>query len=204
MYTNLIYTVGHSNHDIDYFRELLEYFGINCLIDVRSVPSSAYNPQFNKEPLSAYLKRCDVMYLHFGHEFGARHTESEVLDNSGKVDFDKVRQSTFFLSGVERLKTGLNKGYTIALMCSEAEPFDCHRFSLISYYLVRNGFTVKHILKDKTIVDNGELEKRLLKIYDKKIPKPDLFRPVALSPGEQLDFAYRLRGHDVAFDTSSV
>jgi len=201
---NMIYTIGHSNHEIDYFEGMLGVFGVNCIIDVRSVPASAYSPHFNREPLSAYLKRRNIMYLHFGQEFGARHTEPEVLDESGKVDFDKVRQSSLFLSGVERLRAGLDKGYTVALMCSEADPFDCHRFSLISYYLARNGFTVKHILKDKTAIDNSELEKRLLKTYDKHIPKPDLFNPVALSPEEQLDCAYRMRGRDVAYDTSGT
>ncbi|HEX2934463.1 MAG TPA: DUF488 family protein [Bacteroidales bacterium] len=198
---NIVYTVGHSNHQIDYFRELLEAHEINCVIDVRSVPASAYNPHFNKETLSNYLKYHKINYLHFGEEFGARHTEKELLDDFGKVDFDKVRQSEKFLLGVERLRTGLSKGFTVALMCSESEPFDCHRFSLISYYLVRNGFIVKHILKDKSVVDNSELESRLLKKYDKVIPKPTLFDSKVLSPSEQLNMAYRFRNMEVAYDT---
>jgi uncharacterized protein (DUF488 family) len=200
--SNTIYTIGHSNHEIVYFAEMLELFGINCVIDVRSVPASAYSPHFNREPLGAYLKLRNIAYLHFGSEFGARRAEPEVLDKSGKVDFDKVRKSSSFLSGVERLKAGLNRGYVGALMCSEAEPFDCHRFSLISYYLARNGFTVKHILKDKTAIDNSVLEKRLLRIYDNRIPKPDLFNPVELSPNEQLERAYQMRGRDVAYSST--
>ncbi len=199
--SNLLYTIGHSNHTIDYFRELLEAHGVNCVIDVRSVPASAYNPQFNKESLGNYLKCNEITYLHFGAEFGARHIETELLDGSGKVDFDKVRKTEKFLSGVERLKGGLSKGFTIALMCSEAEPFDCHRFSLISYYLVRNGFDVRHILKDKTVIENSELERRLLKKYDKVIPKPTLFDTKELSATEKLNMAYRLRNMEVAYDT---
>jgi uncharacterized protein (DUF488 family) len=199
--SNTIYTVGHSNHTIEYFKELLETFNINCLIDVRSLPASAYNPQFNKESLSGYLKAYQINYLHFGEEFGARHTEPELLDDFGKVDFDKVRKTEKFLSGINRLKNGLSKGNTIALMCSEAEPFDCHRFSMISYYLVRNGFDVKHILKDKSIIDNQELENRLLKKYDKVIPKPNLFDDRVLSFTEQLNFAYKFRNREVAYDT---
>ena len=197
----MIYTIGHSNHDIEYFRDMLVEHGVSCVIDVRSVPASAYSPHFNKEPLSAYLKRHNIMYMHFGREFGARQTQPEVLDESGKVNFDAVRKTELFQSGVQRLKDGLDKGYVIALMCSEAEPFDCHRFSLISYYLARNGLSVKHILKDKTVIDNSTLEKRLLKNYAKQVPQPDLFDPAAISPEEQLDFAYRLRGQDVAYDT---
>jgi uncharacterized protein (DUF488 family) len=198
---NLVYTIGHSNHPIDYFKELLEAHTINCVIDVRSVPASAYNPQFNKDSLTNYLKYNNITYLHFGDEFGARHTEKSLLDDSGKVDFDKVRKSDKFLSGVDRLKGGLSKGFTVALMCSEAEPFDCHRFSLISYYLVRNGFIVRHILKDGTLIENSELEMRLLKKYDKKIPKPTLFDPLILSETEQLNLAYRFRNMEVAYDT---
>jgi uncharacterized protein (DUF488 family) len=198
---NLVYTIGHSNHSIDYFNELLGAHGINCVIDVRSVPASAYNPQFNKESLSNYLKYNNITYLHFGDEFGARHTEKDLLDESGKVDFDKVRKSDKFLAGIERLKGGLSKGFTVALMCSEAEPFDCHRFSLISYYLVRNGFIVRHILKDSTLIENSELEIKLLKKYDKKIPKPTLFDPLILSETEKLNIAYRLRNMEVAYDT---
>jgi len=198
---NLIYTVGHSNHQIDYFKELLDAFEINCLIDVRSMPASSYNPQYNKESLSNYLNHYKINYLHFGNEFGARHTEKELLDDFGKVDFDKVRKTEFFLSGVNRLRLGLSKGFKIALMCSEAEPFDCHRFSMISYYLVRNGFDVKHILKDKSIIDNSELEKRLLKKYEKIIPRPTLFDNKVLPLFEQLNLAYRFRNMEVAYDT---
>ena len=199
--SNLIYTIGHSNHKIDYFKELLDAYQIDCLIDVRSMPASAYNPQFNKESLSNYLKYYKINYLHFGEEFGARHTEKDLLDDFGKVDFDKVRKTEKFLSGVNRLKIGLSKGFKIALMCSEAEPFDCHRFSMISYYLVRNGFYVKHILKDKSLIDNSELEKRLLKKYEKSIPKPTLFDSKVLSLIDQLNLAYRLRNMEVAYDT---
>ncbi len=201
MVSNLVHTIGHSNHSIDYFKELLFTFKINCLIDVRSLPASAYNPQFNKETLSNYLKAYNINYLHFGEEFGARHTEQELLDEAGKVDFDKVRRTEKFLSGITRLQNGLSKGHIIALMCSEAEPFDCHRFSMISYYLVRNGFEVKHILKDKSIIDNSELEKRLLKKYDKVIPKPTLFDDRVLSFTEQLNLAYKFRNKEVAYDT---
>lgn len=201
LFNNVVYTIGHSNHPIDYFRELLGAHDINCVIDVRSLPASAYNPQFNKDQLSSFLKYHTISYLHFGEEFGARHSEKELLDDFGKVDFDKVRASDKFLLGMERLKKGLAKGYKVALMCSESEPFDCHRFSLISYYLVRNGFIVKHILKDKSLTDNAELEKRLLTKYDKLIPKPNLFDNKILSHVEQLNLAYRFRNMEVAYDT---
>jgi len=193
-----IYTLGHSTHSPEYFLELLKTYSINCVIDVRSVAASSYNPQYNKEPLSDFLKNNGITYLHFADEFGARHTDPDLLDEEGKVDFEKVRKSWLFKNGVERLWSGLDKGFIIALMCSEGEPFDCHRFSMISVALEKDGLVVKHILKDKTIKSNGELEKQLLKKYDKKIPRRDIFQP-NISADDQLKVAYKLRNKEIAY-----
>ena len=198
----VIYTVGHSTHQLDFFLELLKKYSINCLIDVRSVAASSYNPQYNKEPLSNFLKKNGITYLHFAEEFGARHTDPELLDNEGKVDFEKVRKSWAFKNGVERIWQGLDKNYIITLMCSEGEPFDCHRFSMISIALEKDGFEVKHIMKDKTIKSNVQLENILLKKYDSKIPKPDIFTP-DVSLDDQLQAAYRLRNREIAFSPYS-
>jgi uncharacterized protein (DUF488 family) len=197
-----IYTVGHSNHSIELFLDIITSFSITCIIDVRSVPASSYSPHFNKENLQNSLKNVNIQYMHFGEEFGARHTEPEFLDTFKKVDFEKVRASSLFLTGVERLKSGLNKGYTISLMCSEADPFDCHRFSMISCYFARNGYSVHHILKDKSFITNEELEEKLLKKYVKQIPQTNLFE--VWSEKEQLQLAYRLRNKDVAYDTLNI
>ena len=196
--TPTLFTVGHSNHSADYFGELLDAFGVTCVVDVRSTAASAYNPQFNKEPLAAFLKARGVTYLHFAAEFGARHTDPALWDADGRVDFEKVRQSDAFRTGVERLRKGLEGGYTISLMCSEAEPFDCHRFAMVSKYLAENGFDVQHILKDKTAVPNADLEDELLVKYRKRIPQPSLFEP-AVSRQAQLDAAYRLRNADIGW-----
>jgi len=192
----IIYTVGHSTHQLDYFLELLKEYGVNCIIDVRSVAASSYNPQYNKEPLTNFLKRNGIQYLHFAEEFGARHNDPDLLDDEGKVDFTKVRKSWAFKNGVERIWQGLDKGFTISLMCSESEPLDCHRFSMVSIALDKDGFDVKHIMKDKSIKTNAELENQLLKKYDKKLPKPDMFNP-NISLDDQLKEAYRLKNKEI-------
>jgi uncharacterized protein (DUF488 family) len=199
---HIIYTIGHSTHPLDYFLELLKTYKVNCVVDVRSIAASSYNPQYNKEPLSNFLKNNDVTYMHFAEEFGARHGDPELLDSEGKVDFEKVRKSWNFQKGIERLWQGINKGYTMALMCSESEPFDCHRFSMISIALEKDGFDVEHILKDKTLRSNAQVESQLLKKYEKKIPKPDMFEPnVTLE--DQLKFAYRLRNKEIAYSPNA-
>jgi len=198
----IIYTVGHSTHPLEKFLDLLQKFSITCLVDVRSVAASSYNPQFNKEPLANFLKDNGIIYLHFAEEFGARHTDPDLLDEEGKVNFEYVRKSWNFKNGVERIWQGLDKGYTIALMCSESEPFDCHRFSMVSIALQKDGFEVKHILKDKTLKTNAQLEALLLKKYEKKIPQPDMFQP-NITTDDQLKVAYRLRNKEIAYSPYS-
>ena len=197
-----IYTVGHSTHPIEVFLDLLKAYSINCLIDVRSVAASSYNPQYNKEPLTNFLKTNGITYMHFAEEFGARHTDPDLLDDEGKVNFELVRKSWNFKQGVERLWQGIDKGFTIALMCSESEPFDCHRFSMVSIALEKDGFDVKHILKDKTLKTNAQLESQLLKKYEKKIPQPDMFQP-NITLEDRLKAAYRLRNKEIAFSPYS-
>lgn len=193
-----VYTVGHSNHSIEYFLELLHSQGINCLIDVRSLPASSYNPQFNKEVLENILKRNGIIYLHFGEEFGARHDDKDLMDEDGTVNFEYFRKTFQFQSGVERVDIGISKGYKIALMCSEGDPLECHRFSMISVYLEEIGITVKHILKDKTVKLHSQLEKELLKKYKKKLPQPSLFEP-NINEKDQLKYAYKLHNKEIGW-----
>ena len=198
METPVIYTVGHSTHPIEYFLKLIQEYAIDCLVDVRSVAASARNPQYNKQPLANYLKNNNITYLHFAEEFGARQTDPDLLDENGKVDFEKVRKSWHFKHGVDRLWAGIEKGHKIALMCSESDPLDCHRFSMITVALQREGFQVRHIMKDKTLKNTSDLEKVLLKKYAAKVPQPDMFQP-NVTIEDQLKVAYRLRNTDIAF-----
>ncbi len=112
-----IFTVGHSTHEINYFIDLLKTHGVNCVVDVRTLAVSSFNPQYNKANLSVSLKDKGITYIHMPEEFGARHADP-ALQTDGRIDFDKVRKSEAFHKGVERLNHGVNKGFTIALMCS--------------------------------------------------------------------------------------
>lgn len=195
-----LFTVGHSNHDAIYFLELLQSQDINCIVDVRSTPASSYNPQFNRQPLSAFLKREGIAYLHFGEEFGARHENAELLSETGQLDFKKFQATAVFLRGVQRLRKGLEKGFRIALMCSEADPLACHRFSMIASFLVeREGLEVLHILKDKTLKSHQNMEKVLLERFKKKLPQPNLFNP-KLGEKERLEAAYRLHNEEIGWN----
>jgi uncharacterized protein (DUF488 family) len=193
-----VYTVGHSKHTIAYFVELIKSQKINCVVDVRSVAASRYNPQFNKAFLHNFLQNQGITYLHFDKEFGARQADPSVLDEDNKVNFEKFRETSAFKNGVNRLEQGIEKGFTIALMCSEADPMDCHRFVMITAGLKQFGFTINHILKDKTIMTNADLEAELLKKFAKKLPQPTIFEPL-ISTETQLMTAYRLRNKQIGW-----
>lgn len=179
------------------FLSLLQSAGITCVVDVRTVAASAYNPQYNKVPLTAYLKKNGINYLHFADEFGARH-ENPALQTNGQVDFKKVQQSAAFRAGVQRLESGLARGFVIALMCSEADPLECHRFSMVTRYLHDSGYPIRHILKDSSVLSTEELEAELLTKYKKKIPQPSLFEP-DVSRVKQLDTAYRCANDEIGW-----
>ncbi len=159
-----IYTIGHSTNTIEVFIEYLRYHKIDTIVDVRSIPYSRFANQFNKEALSVTLKQKDIFYIPMGENLGARYNEKELLFEDGKVDFSKVVTTNKFKDGISRVETGIKKGYKIALMCSEKNPIECHRFSLISNYLHIKGYEVKHIVENK-IFEHKLLQDRLLDYY---------------------------------------
>ncbi|MFQ3597146.1 MAG: DUF488 domain-containing protein [Chloroherpetonaceae bacterium] len=196
----MLFTIGHSTHRVEVFVERLHAYQITCLIDVRSSPYSRICPQFNKPVLSKILQAEQILYAHMPDELGARRTEKAFLDADGKVDFEKVRNSTLFKRGVERVKNGLVQGFQIGLMCAEANPMDCHRFSLIARGFSDAGVEVQHILKDGSLISNELLEEDLLAMYRSKLPTETLFSP-APTREELLSIAYKLRNKDVAFSS---
>jgi hypothetical protein len=171
---------------------------VNCIVDVRSIAASRFNPQYNKKALQDSLAKNNVLYMHFEKEFGARQTNPEVLNDAGQVDFEKVKQSKEFQNGVSRLKDGIGKGYTIALMCAEAEPLDCHRFGMITPALKESGFDVKHILKDNSLISTDVLEVQLVQKFKKKISTTDLYADTR----EQLKIAYKLLNAHMGYKPS--
>ena len=195
-----LYSIGHSSQTQEEFLALLMQHGINCIVDVRSVPASKYTPQFNQETLKWFLKSHDIQYLHFGDEFGARRTDC--LDEHGQVNFEQAVKTPNFQQGVIRLMTGLKKGYRIALMCSEADPLECHRFSMVSRYFYDQGVDVQHILKDGILASHASLEKEMINqfLHSRKyhLPEIDLLFG-SYSEEEQRKDAYRLKNKEIGY-----
>lgn len=194
-----LYTVGHSNGTAEELLNLLRLAGINCLVDVRSVPASTYNPQFNNEALSRFLKENGLYYLHFGEEFGARRNDAII---NGQVNFEKAVTTEAFLRGVTRIENGLAKGFAISFMCSEANPLSCHRFSMVSRFFYDKGYDVFHILHSRDIKSHEELERTMIQSYlNKRNPilreVDDLFGDY--SKDDQRRDAYRLKNEEIGY-----
>ena len=201
-----LYTIGHSNQSFEELLQMLQTMRIQVVIDVRSVPASKYTPQFNREPLQAALKQTGIHYLWFGNEFGARRTDS--LDADNKVDFEKAVQTEAFLQGTERVLNGLQKGYTISLMCSEAHPLECHRFAMVSRWFFEHGIDVQHIVHDENnqtiAIPHKQLQDEMIAEYvrKKKIPQvqpPDMFGENECTKEQQIVLAYRQKNKEIAY-----
>ena len=192
------FTIGHSDHTIEYFIELLKKQNINCLVDIRSSPYSQHTPQFNRELLIGALKKENILYLYMGNTLGGRYTNPELLFPDGKVNYDKVKQTTTFVRGIERVIEEIKRGNRLALMCSEKEPFDCHRFILVACELEKRGIVVKHIMENGNLILNTNLEKKLLTKYKEDYQQFDFFAQTK-TRNEALGEARRKRNIDIAF-----
>jgi uncharacterized protein (DUF488 family) len=152
------------------------------------------------EPLKWFLRANDIHYLHFGDEFGARRTDC--LDAEGQVNFEKAVETPSFKRGVERLMNGLQKGFRISLMCSEANPLECHRFSLVSRYFYDNGLDVQHILKDGELALQASLEKEMIDEYlhSKKHRLAEIDQLFgSYTKEDQRRDAYRLKNKEIGY-----
>ncbi|MGQ0444584.1 MAG: DUF488 family protein [Beijerinckiaceae bacterium] len=110
----------------------------------------------------------------------------------GIADYEKMATTEEFRKGLDRVAEGAKK-HRVALMCSEQDPLDCHRCLLVGRALAKHGITVKHIMPDGTIMEQAQIEDRLLKISGRE--NDDMFAPRE----ERLAAAYRERARKVAF-----
>ena len=192
----VVYTVGHSNHPIEEFLKLLVKHNINCVCDVRSMPYSRFTEQYNRENIKEYLSEHNIKYLFFGEEFGARREEKSLLTD-GMVDFEKVAKNEKFIKGINRIEKGLEKGYRIALMCTEKEPIECHRTILVSRNLYLKGMFILYILSDGTAVYHEKIEEELVEKYFPNRNQLSIF-----DMNESIDYlkeAYKKANSDIGY-----
>jgi uncharacterized protein (DUF488 family) len=144
----VVMTIGHSNRPLETFIRLLQAHGVKQVIDVRTIPRSQHNPQFNRDTLPSDLRAAKILYRHMPGLGGLRRPQRDSPNGGWKnasfrgfADYMQTREFTASLGTLMKLAAVKQ----IALMCAEAVPWRCHR-SLIADALAVRGVQVEHIL----------------------------------------------------------
>jgi len=145
------YTIGHSTWSIEAFIALLREAGVELAIDVRTVPKSRHNPQFNTDVLAQSLQEAGIAYRHMAALGGLRSARKDghpspnrFWDNENFRNFADYTATAAFKQGLEELRR-LGRAKVCAIMCAEAVWWSCHR-RIITDYLLAAGETVIHIM----------------------------------------------------------
>lgn len=196
-----IYTLGHSNYPFNKFIEILKKYNINCVVDIRAIPYSKYNTQYNKEFFQSNLKRLGYTYIYMADEFGAKRKTRKSYNQEGYADFEKVILEDDFKKGIERLKIGCSKGYKIALLGAMQEPIRCPRSILIGKELIKEGFNVKHIMHEGDLKTQMDLEELLLEKYfdHRNQITIDALLGDGLSREDMLKESYKLANKEIGY-----
>lgn len=144
----VVLSIGHSTHSLDEFVGLLLAHGVTCVVDVRTVPRSLHNPQFNKTSLPRSLKKAGLGYVHMPGLGGLRHAKRDSINigwrNTSFRGYADYMQTTVFEESLNELIRLANQD-RVALMCAEALPWRCHR-SLIADALLVRGIRTEDIM----------------------------------------------------------
>lgn len=205
--------------DIEKMFKTLKEFNVTHLVDVRSIPYSKQYPQCNADNLKVASKYFSISYGHMP-ELGAkaslmqdvfskatdiffenifpisksnRPEDTELYADDEIVDFQKFRNDEYFSDGIKRIETAYDNNYTLALMCSEKRPIDCHRYFLVSKKIEQkfgDWLDIEHIIKNQNgnieTVSNENLNNQLSEIVLNKseIKKLDVLNSSIFEPAK--------------------
>ena len=151
-----VFTIGHGGRTAEHLLGLLQQHRIGYLIDVRSVPFSRHQPDFNQDVIGPLAAAREIRYIPMGDSLGGRPKDPDCyLD--GAVDYDRCRTKAWFQEGIVRIKEVAAGGHGVALMCSELRPEMCHRSRLIGRELALQGLEVFHLDESEALVDQGQV-----------------------------------------------
>lgn len=172
-----ILTIGHSTRTWKEFLEILRAHGVRRVVDVRTVPRSRHNPQFNRDILRKKLRAAGIGYVHLSKLGGLRRARADSRNmgwrNASFRGYADYMQSAEFDAGLQRLiKLGRDK--RSAIMCAEAVPWRCHR-SLVGDALTVRGVRAEDIMS-KTVSRLHKLT-GFAKVRGKRITYPAIRTP---------------------------
>ncbi|MEN6595228.1 MAG: DUF488 domain-containing protein [Clostridiaceae bacterium] len=194
---NTIYTIGYSGFKIESFIETIKSYSISLVVDVRSKPYSTYFSDFNKETIKEKLEKQGVYYRNYACEFGARQEDINFYEHT-YMDFEKFAKSDQFLSGFSKLVKAMEANYSFVLMCAEKDPVNCHRAILVARAFYEQGYIVKHIMSNGSIITQHDIEIRLLEHYFPNRAQLSLIEK-PMTDQELIVEAYRKRNADIGY-----
>jgi len=163
----LIYTIGHSTHSGDEFVKLLTSHGIDVVADVRSKPSSRYNPQFNRDALMDLLAEAGIRYIFLGKELGGKPQDPD-RPLADELVWEYIRARPQFREGMAKLLEEARQA-RVCVLCAEVDPARCHRGQLLAPELEARGAEVQHILADGALLEHQNLEEPAKKPSQKRL-----------------------------------
>jgi uncharacterized protein (DUF488 family) len=155
-----IFTIGHSVHSDAAFLELLHRYDVTNVLDIRSSPYSRHAPQFNRQNLQRFLDTSGIRYSFGGRTLGGRPTDM-ALYVSGQVSYEKMAMAESFVVSVRRVAVAARSA-RVALLCSESDPIECHRFLLVGRALSIRAIEVQHIISDGRLESHSQAEERMI------------------------------------------
>jgi uncharacterized protein (DUF488 family) len=176
-----IWTVGHSTRPIGEFTDVLRAHEIRLLVDVRTIPRSRHNPQFDTDRLAESLRKAGLGSLHTPALGGLRKARKDSINdgwrNASFRGYADYMQTDEFWHALEELMMHGRQNPT-AIMCAEAVPWRCHR-SLIADALLTRGWDIRHIMSPEKATQHvltsfAHFEKSML-TYPKPNDSPSLF-----------------------------
>jgi uncharacterized protein (DUF488 family) len=197
-------SIGHSQHQVGYFIDLLKSHDVNYVLDVRSTPYSQFATSYNRENIKKILKNNGIEYAFMGEFFGARPKDSSLYSLKGYLDFEKVENSSRFKKGFDNVVKGVKQGYRIAFMCTEKDPIECHRTILVSYAFYKVGYSIEHIMPDNTIQTQQDINERLLDMYYPDRNQFSLFESENLSEEQYLVEAYKKQNEKIGYHPEEI
>lgn len=161
-----VYTIGYATKPIDVFIEQLKHHQVSAVCDVRSVPFSKRFFDYHQDAIKQHLNNAQIRYVYLGDELGPRSKNPDHYDACNQVQFERLMESEHFLKGLDRLRNGVEQGFTLALMCAEKDPATCHRSLLIGYAISRLWHEeLMHIDHNGELESQTHLEQRLQWIH---------------------------------------
>ena len=189
----VVYTIGHSRHPIEHFINLLKGHAVSLVFDVRSIPYSRRNPQFNQKALAERLMEKGIAYVFTGKELGAKRPDPSCYVD-GKVSYDLIAARPEFAHALDRVIDKAGEARP-ALLCAEEDPLTCHRTILICRHLRGRVNSILHIRGDGSMETNEVFEQRLVKATGSD--EADLFDPETTVIGR----AYDLQGQRMSYSS---